>query len=154
MLNAANVLIDRQPMIGSLIDHRLRLRAAVARVVPRRLDKGIEGIGFALGGLTTSGTSDMAPVRIGLKRRAHASEFNRLGQGHRQIVIGHRHRAAGGAMNNRNGTTPIALPGYAPVTQSIVDPPLTDALRLKMVSDGIKRGVKIEPRKRPGIDGD
>ncbi len=52
VLNAADVLIDRQPVIHSL---RRKGRfwvvgVGVAQKVPGRIEKGVHGVGFAFGG--------------------------------------------------------------------------------------------------------
>ena len=72
VLDAADILIDRQPVIGlRTIDHAIGIvRAGEARVVPRGLHKGVEGVGFALAGLPLQ--LKLAPLRVCFDRRRHA----------------------------------------------------------------------------------
>ncbi len=50
VFDAADVLVDRQPVIGPLVQLAIGVRAAVAGVVPGGFHEGVEGVGFALGG--------------------------------------------------------------------------------------------------------
>ena len=48
VLDAANVLVDRQPVIDALVHHRACLvGASVAHEVPRRIDESIHRVGLA-----------------------------------------------------------------------------------------------------------
>ena len=61
VLDAADVLVDRQPVVRPFVDQVGRARRGVARVVPARLHEGVEGVGLALG--------RAAALRAGLDRR-------------------------------------------------------------------------------------
>src|SRR3546814_13285834 len=67
----ADVLVDRQPMVGARVDHVGRARLGVARVVPARLHEGVEGVGLALGRAVALRAAGLAPLRVGLDRRLH-----------------------------------------------------------------------------------
>ena len=66
VFNAANILIHGQPIIRLIaVDHAFGVVwAGEASVVPRRLNKGVEGIGLALAGLSLK--LKPAPFGIGL----------------------------------------------------------------------------------------
>ena len=50
VLDSADVLIDRQPVVGgSAIERCFVARRTKTCEVPARIDEGVEGIGFALG---------------------------------------------------------------------------------------------------------
>src|SRR5699024_3459312 len=51
MLDATDVLVHGQPVVGAPVDLGVRAGAGVARVVPARLHEGVEGVGFAFGRL-------------------------------------------------------------------------------------------------------
>ena len=57
VLNAANVLVHRHPVVGTLGHHLLVvLGVAIAHEVPRRIDKGVHGVGFAARGFAAHRT--------------------------------------------------------------------------------------------------
>ena len=56
VLDAADVVVNRQPVIGALVQHTVGAGRAVACVVPAGFDKGIEGIGLAFSVPATFGT--------------------------------------------------------------------------------------------------
>src|SRR3546814_16991350 len=61
----------------------------------------------------------MLPRRMAIERVAGDVEADVVGQRHRKLVLGHRHRAAGRAMDDRARSAPIALAAHAPVAQAI-----------------------------------
>jgi hypothetical protein len=48
VLDAADVLVHRHPVVVAPVDHRRRVGAGVAHVVPRRVDEGVQRVGLAL----------------------------------------------------------------------------------------------------------
>ncbi|KAG1540845.1 hypothetical protein G6F50_014305 [Rhizopus delemar] len=64
VLDAADVLVDRQPVVAALVDGITRTRRSVAGVVPARLHEGVEGIGFALGRTAALRAGGLAPFRV------------------------------------------------------------------------------------------
>src|SRR3546814_11771668 len=89
-------------------------------VVPAVLHEGVEGVCLALGAAAALRAKSLAPFRIGLDRRAHTRELDVLGQDHRQLVLGHRHRAAAVAVDHRDRAAPVALAADAPVPHAEV----------------------------------
>ena len=58
-----------------------------------------------------------------------------VGQLDRQLVVGHRHLAAGGAVDDRDRAAPVALPAQQPVPQPEGDRALADAVVLQLGDD-------------------
>ncbi len=80
VFDSAHVLIDRQPVVGCrFIQHaRCVVRAGETGVVPGRLHKGIEGVGFPLQLFAIERV--FAPLRVRLDRRVHTVHFHLFGQ--------------------------------------------------------------------------
>jgi hypothetical protein len=77
VLDAADVLVGRHPVVAAGIDHGRVRRArrgidAVARVVPGRIDEGVHGVGFALGRLAAFGALAIHEVGALRQRIARA----------------------------------------------------------------------------------
>ena len=70
---------------------------------------------------------DVLPGRVMVQRVARLVEGDVVGQLDRQLVVRHRHDAAGVAVDDRDRTAPIALARHAPVAQAPVGEPLADA---------------------------
>ncbi len=66
-------------------------------------------------------------------------EVDVIGQEHRQLFIGHRHRPAGIAIDHRDGRPPIALPADQPITQTVVDRCFALTLALQPSGDLLTR---------------
>ena len=56
------------------------------------------------------------------ERRAAALDVHVLRQEHRELVVGHRHHAAGVAVHDGHRAAPVALARDAPVVEPVVDP--------------------------------
>ena len=136
VLDAADILIDRQPVAGRIGVGRLaRFRRAEAREVPRRVRRTCPWYRSRASpcrrrcgqvtcfqvGWWSSGLPGLVEAHI-------------VGKLHRQILLRHRHDAAGRAMDHRDRAAPIALPRDAPVAQAILDLPLADRLALHALS--------------------
>ncbi len=65
-----------------------------------------------------SGRGDVLPGRVAQQRVAGGGEVDVLGQHDRELRLGHRHHAAGGAVNERDRRAPVALAADAPVAQA------------------------------------
>ncbi len=92
VLDAADVLVHRHPVIVARIDHRRRVRRAVAHVVPGRIDEGVHRVGLAPRRLA-AGRARARQKRLVLCERAAAAVRDEvLGQHDRQVLLGHRHR--------------------------------------------------------------
>ena len=109
MLDTADIVIYRQPVISPLIQHAFCVWCAVASVIPARLHERIKGVGLPFRILTAFGAARLAPLGVGLDRRLDAHKGHILGQHHGQIFIRHRHRPAVRTVNHRHRATPVAL---------------------------------------------
>ena len=101
VLDAADVLIDRQPVVDHLaVGRRGRdPRIGEAREVPRRVDEGVHGVGLAPRRAAALRAGDVLPGRMAVERIARLVEGDVVRQRHRQIAFRHRHDAA----RRRNG---------------------------------------------------
>jgi hypothetical protein len=70
----------------------------------------------------------------------------------RQLVVGHRHRAAGVAMDQRNRAAPVALARNAPVAQAVLHLGVTEVLCIQVGGDGGDRGFVSQAVVLAGID--
>ena len=70
VLDATDVLVYRQPVVGcGRIDHALVImRRGIASKVPGRFDKGVHGVGFALGCGAAIGTAAVIELRHARQR--------------------------------------------------------------------------------------
>ena len=107
VFDAADILVDVHPVVGFLRIPGFFIIAGigVAEIVPRRADKGIDGIRF-----TRS-----------QRRYGTGCEFDVFRQLDRQLVFRYELFAAFRAVDDRNRSAPIALTGNEPVAQTIVD---------------------------------
>ena len=128
VLDAADILVDRhQPVHHGARGRRLLVpRIGEAREIPRRIDKGIHGVGFARGLSPALRTSDVLPGRMMVERVAGLVERHILRQHHRQVLVGHRHHAACRTVDHGNRAAPVALPRDTPVAQAEIHLPLAD----------------------------
>ena len=75
VLDAADILVDRQPVIDGGARHRLiGARAAEAREIPRGVDEGVERIGLARCRLPARRARHVFPGRVALERIARLIE--------------------------------------------------------------------------------
>jgi hypothetical protein len=81
VLDAADILIDRQPVIGGLrIGRRVGLRCGEAGEIPGRVDERVHRVGFAAGRLAAFRAIDIAPGRVAVERIARLLEIDVVGQ--------------------------------------------------------------------------
>ena len=140
MLDAADVLVDRHPVVGALVDHGFAVvGAGVARVVPGRIDEGVHGVGFAPRRLAAFRAGAIHEIGALVERIAGAVGHAVLRQHHRQVLVGHRHVAAGRAMDDRDRAAPVALARNAPVAQAVEHLLLAEAFGLEVGGDGVDR---------------
>ncbi|MCY1497244.1 hypothetical protein D9M68_312040 [compost metagenome] len=156
MLDAADVLVDRQPVVGGLlVQHAVfELRAGVAREVPGRLDEGVHGVGFALGRLAAFRAAAFVEFRHFRQRRTGAVRHHVFRQDHRQLVGRHRHVAAGVAVDDRDRAAPVALAADAPVAQAELGARLAEALGFEIGADSVEGSLVAEAVVLAGVDGD
>src|SRR5207248_8133790 len=71
VLDAADVLVDRHPVVDVLaLERILGARRAEAQEIPGRLEEGVEGVGLAPRGLAATGARDVLPGRVMVERIA------------------------------------------------------------------------------------
>ena len=140
VLDAADVLVHRHPVVVARVDHRRRVRARVAHVVPRRIDERVHRVGLALRRLAARRARDVDEVGALAQRIAAAVGHAVLGQHDRQVLLRHRHRAARLAMDDRDRRAPVALARDAPVAQ---------AVRRALLAQALGREVGARPRRPP-----
>ena len=136
MLDPADILIDRQPFFRCLAVEWLVLGlAGKADEIPARIDKGIERVGFAPCRFAASRAIDLAPRWMAVERVAGDVEADVLGQYNRQLVVGHRHRAACVAVDDRDRRAPVTLTRNAPVAQAVLRLAVAPAFALRLGDD-------------------
>ena len=120
VLDAADILVDGQPVIGrsSRSSGSLRMRRAEAGEIPGAVDESVAGVGFARGRAAAAWALDVLPVRMPVERVARLVEGDIGWQPHRQILVRHGHDAALRAMDHRDRAAPIALARDAPIAQA------------------------------------
>ena len=120
MLNAANVLVHGHPVVSTFCHHLVGMgRVAIAHEVPRRINKGVHGVGLAaprFAAYRTHHASMKAFVFVERIARSIGNAIKR--QNHRQIFFRYGHRAVLIAMNDGDGCAPVALTADTPVTQT------------------------------------
>ena len=152
VLDTADVLIHRQPVVGSSrIQHALVVvRGAVARVVPGGLHKGVEGIGLAERFLTV--VSGLGPFGVSLDRALDTVHHHIFRQQYRQLVFRRRYHGTVSQGQHRDGGAPVTLTGDTPVTQTVVDGALALAEPFQLDGDGIEGALEVETVKLAGVE--
>jgi len=136
MLNAADILIDRQPAIdlGAVGRRGVDPRIGEARKIPGRVHEGVHGIGLARGWLAAARAGHVLPGRMAVERIARPLEVDVVRQRDGQIARRHRHDAAGLAVDDRDRAAPVALARDAPVAQAVIDLALSDRLAIALLA--------------------
>src|SRR5471030_572816 len=144
MLDAADVLVHRQPVVHTLVHHLRCARTGVADVIPGRIDEGVHGVGLAPRGLAAmrAGAIEKRPVLVQWIARTVRHQV--LGQRHRQILDRYRYCAAIAAVDDGNRRTPVALARDAPVAQAPYHLLAAKALGAQVGGDGIGRLLVVE----------
>ena len=85
VLDAADVLVDRQPAVdhGAVGRRAFDPGVGEAREIPGRVHEGVHGIGLAPRGLAALRAVDVLPGRVAVERVAGAVEGDVVGQGDR-----------------------------------------------------------------------
>src|SRR5512133_2063479 len=133
MFDATDILVYRHPVIdlGAVKGCLQQIRTAVAQEIPGRLHKGIHGIRLATGGNSADRTGYINKrIQPGQGTATFTGKFNIYRQCYREILFRNRYDTTDIAVDDRNGIAPIALPGDAPVAQTIVDRLRSDPLAL------------------------
>ena len=152
VLDAADVLIHRQPVVGSRrIQHALVVvRGAVAGVVPGGLHEGVEGIGLAERFLAVVG--GLGPLGVSLDGALDAIHHHIFRQQYRQLIFRGRHHGTVRQGQHGDGGAPVALTGNAPVAQTVVDGALALAEPFQLVGDGIEGTLEVETVELAGVE--
>ena len=154
MLDAANVLVNRSPVIYLVLVKRqlVVMRVSVAEIIPGRTDKGIHGIGLTpcrLAALRAGAVHE--GLALSQRRNRPLLELHILRQHNRQLVLRHKLLAAVRAVNHRNRCTPVTLTGNQPVTEAVVHAALAKALRLCLVHDALHGSLDVHAGELSGI---
>ena len=137
MLDAADVVIDGHPTVGSLTGEGQLgvVRVGIAQVIPTGAGKGVHGIGLTLGRATADRAGGLVEL-LALGEGLAGTQVQVLGQRHRQLVLGHGHDAAVLAVDGRDGVAPITLTADEPVAQTELDLATAAAHGLEVGHDG------------------
>lgn len=118
VFDAADVLVNGNPGIGRFFIERQMFifGVGVTQVIPRGVDKGVHGVGVALGRALAGRAGGVYPiVRLRERRSALAGEFNVRGQFDGQLIQRNGFHSAFWAVHDRNGRSPIPLAREQPV---------------------------------------
>ena len=153
VLDAADVLVHRVPVVVARIDHRRRVGARVAHVVPRRVDERVHRVGLALRRLAA-----LAGRRVSTKSARFASGLP-LPSGTQSSgsTTGRSFSGTGtspqrGAVDDRDRRAPVALARDAPVAQAVRRLLLAQALGREVGGDRVDGGVVGEAVVLAGVD--
>ncbi len=127
----------------------------VAHVVPGGADERIHRIELT-GGISPAFRAlavDKAFAR-GKRGTGSGSELHIRRQEHGQVLLRDEHFSAVRAVDDGDRSTPVALPADQPVTQTVIDAALAQALFLEIIDDGLHGLVHFHAREFPGIDED
>ena len=139
VLDAADVLIDRQPVMHSRIQHGLVVVAArKPQEIPRRVHEGVHGVGLAPGAGAAARAVDVQEPLV-LEERIAAA-------------VGNEIRAARPAVNHGNRAAPVALPRDSPVAQAPGGLLLAQAEPGEIGRDRIDGGLELQAVIGSGID--
>ena len=155
VLDAADVLIDRHPIVSFFLGKRLGLivRIAVANEIPGRIDEGVHRVRLAQGIRAALGTFAMQETFARLERRQCAGhKIDILGKPHGKLLLRHQHGTAMRTINHRNRAAPVALTGNEPIAQAIIHLFAPNPHLLKFFRDGPAPFRRCQPRKFTGID--
>ena len=118
VLDATDVLVDGHPCVRRWTGKRLFLvaRVEVAQEVPGRIDERVHRVGLATGRAGAGRALGLDPIGDGRQRAlAFRCVVISVRQLHRQLVFGDGHRPAAIAIDDWDGSTPVALPRHEPV---------------------------------------
>ena len=110
VLYAADILIDINPVPRLVpICRGIGPRCGKADEIPRRIHKGIHGVGLAQGVFAAVWAGAIAPCGMAVKRVAWHVETDIIGQLNRQVLFFFWHHATIYAMHHRDRAAPIPL---------------------------------------------
>ena len=130
MLDAADILRDRQPFFGLGPIERLVVGWLAKRMKYQLESTKVSSVSVSrVAAPPQLGQFDMLPGRMAVERIAGDVEADVVGQDDRQLLARHGDRPACGAMDDRDRRAPVALARHAPVAQAILDRALAPAAR-------------------------
>src|SRR6185503_646394 len=110
MLDAADILGDRKPLLGfGPIERPVGGLAGEADEVPARIHESVERVGLARRLAFASRTGHMLPGRMAVERVARLVELDVVGKDDRKVLARDWNRAAFGAVDNRDRCSPVTL---------------------------------------------
>ena len=124
MLRAADVHVYGKHFIRRFFGKRLFVVVCVgiAEIIPGRANERIQRIGIAPRFSAADGAGAIHEFFAGSEGGFSVRvKFHVVGKPHGKIFFGNGHDAAFFAVNHRDRRAPIALTGYRPVTQAIID---------------------------------
>ena len=141
VLDAADVLVDRQPVVddargsNGALDVVRRRSSAGSTTTSRRTCPSCRS--RAAPGRRSDGHVDVHPLLGGGERRAApwARSPSTSGSSTGSSLVGHRHDAAALAVDDRDRAAPVALARDQPVAQPVVDRRLAEPLRAQPGDD-------------------
>ena len=122
MLDTADILIDRSPVINSFFAERGSgvFRVGIPQIIPGRTQEGIHSIGLAAGRLAAFGAGAIDKAVAGCQRRNTSGvKLDVFRQTHRQLCFRYQHFAAVRAVNDRDRRAPVTLTADKPVAQAV-----------------------------------
>ena len=155
MLDAADVLVHREPVGDGLAANRagLRFRVGIAIEVPTGIKEGVHRIGLTTRGLAAFGTRGVDKVRhFSQRRMSRPRELHVFRKQYGKLVFGNGHRSAAGAIDDGNRRAPVPLAGDAPIFQAKLHGPGAESARLGISGHFLDGLVRIESRIVTGID--
>src|SRR4029077_7583218 len=116
MFDAADILVDRHPVIGRRpLEGCGCTGRTEAQEIPGRIKKCVQRVGLTLSGSAATRAPDVLPGWVMVKRVSGDFEADILRQCHRQVLLRNRDDAAGFAVDDRDRASPVALARYAPI---------------------------------------
>ena len=153
MFDAADILVDRHPVIDGGLHHGdAGGGRAKAGEVPGAVNEHVERVGLPPGCAAASRAGDVFPGRVMIQRIAGPVERHIVRQAYRKLIVRHRHNTACRTVDDRDRTAPVALPGHAPVAQPPVRQALADSLLLQPSDRGSFGGIDVQPVQEAGVE--
>ena len=142
MFNAADVLIHGHPVINLFPVKTGLFRVmgtAEAIKIPGGFNEGIHRVRLPFCRTPAVRAGGIHKGRVpGQRRAAFPRECNIPGENNGKIRFGNRQGSALFAVDDRNGGSPVPLPGNTPVPQSVLDCFLSPAERFQVCGDDIQ----------------
>ena len=131
VFDATDVLVNRHPRLGGFSAKGDVFLEWVSepQEVPRRVDKGVHRVGLPLSRTVARWARGVEKRFIGCEwRLAIGQELDVVGSEHGQLLNRDGHNPTRRTVHHWNGATPEPLTRHQPVTESVVDGCVTNAL--------------------------